>query len=250
MRCGVEDFSIMERFTERTRALLGDAAVIRLGSARVVVVGLGGVGSYAAEAVVRSGVGHVTLVDHDTVDITNLNRQLCALHSTLGQPKAEVCRARALDIHPGADIRALCVFCDEQTLPALLEPRPDCVLDCIDTVGPKTALIAACAARGIPIFSALGTGRKLDASRLCVRDVFDTKGDPLARAVRRELRRRGVERLTVVCSDEEPVGTLVASEKTLAGDRRPTPGSVAWVPGCAGLMLASLAVRCIAEGGV
>ncbi|MEA4823221.1 MAG: tRNA threonylcarbamoyladenosine dehydratase [Clostridiaceae bacterium] len=234
--------TLMDRFTERTRGVLGDGAMERIAQAKVVVVGLGGVGSYAAETVVRAGVGHVTLVDHDTVDITNLNRQLCALRSTVGRAKADVCRERGLDINPDADIRAMRVFCDETTLEDILSGDPDCVLDCIDTVGPKVALIEACTKRGIRIFSALGTGRKLDPTRLCVRDVYETKGDPLARVVRHELRRRGVEHLTVVCSEEEPTGILIP------GERKAAPGSVAWVPGCAGLILGSLAVRSIAEG--
>ncbi len=236
-----EDLQAMADFTTRSRAVLGDAAAEALTRARVVIVGLGGVGSYAAEAVVRTGVGHVVLVDHDTVDLTNCNRQLIALHSTVGMRKTDAASARMLDINPDCDVRALPVFCDASTVSDILTPRPDCVLDCIDSVRAKCDLIAACSEAGIPVFSALGTGRKLDPTRLRVCDIFETSGDPLARAVRHELRARGVQALTVVCSDEPPAGKLVEN------GARPSPGSIAWVPGCAGLTLASLAIRTITE---
>lgn len=217
--------------------VLGKSGVERLKNAHVLIVGLGGVGSYALEGIARAGVGKLTLVDHDTVDITNLNRQLCARRSTLGRYKADICREHVLDINPDCGVRALTVFYNADTRAEVFRERPDFVLDCIDSVTAKLDLILTAQELGLPILSALGTGRKLDPSCLRLGDIYETEGDALARVMRYELRKRGVERLRVVCSTELPVGE--------AHDR--TQGSVAWVPGCAGLMMAGECVRILAN---
>lgn len=224
-----------ERF-ERTAMLLGADAVTRLRHAHVAIVGLGGVGSYAAEAIVRAGVGEITLVDSDTVSVTNLNRQLCALTSTVGQDKTAVTARRAADINPDAVIHPLKMFYTPETRDTLFTGSFDYIIDAIDTVSAKTDLICTAILKGIPIVSALGTGNKLDPGRLCFADIYETSVCPLARAMRRELRKRGIAAHTVLYSTEEPRGM------TRAADGRNYPGSISWVPGCAGLMLAGYVI--------
>ncbi len=224
-----------ERF-ERTAMLLGDGALERLHRAHVAIVGLGGVGSYAAEAIARAGVGEITLVDCDTVSATNINRQLCALTSTVGLRKTEVTARRAADINPEAVIHPLELFYTPDTRETLFASRFDYIIDAIDTVSAKTDLICTAIGRGIPIISALGTGNKLRPELLRFADIYETAVCPLARAMRRELRRHGVAAHTVLYSTEEPRGT------TDSANGRNYPGSIAWVPGCAGLMLAGRVV--------
>jgi len=215
----------------RTALLLGPAAMNKLFRARVAVFGLGGVGSFAAEALARAGIGSIDLIDNDTVSLTNLNRQLCALHSTLGQPKAEVMRTRILDINPHCDVTAHICFFDDATADQFDFSRYDYVLDCIDTVTSKLLLIELCHAAGTPIISCMGAGNKLDPNRLAIADIYATSVCPLAKAVRQELRRRGIPSLKVVYSTEPP-----------AANHRP-PGSVSFVPSVAGLMMAGEVVR-------
>ena len=222
----------MKEQLERTAMLLGEAAVERLQRCHVAIVGLGGVGSYAAEAVARAGVGELTLVDCDTVSVTNLNRQLCALHSTVGRPKTQVTAARLRDINPDAVLHPLELFYTPETRENLLSCRYDYIIDAIDTVSAKTDLIVSAIERGIPIISALGTGNKLHPELLRFADIYETSVCPLARAMRRELRKRGVAAHRVLYSTEEPRGA------TGRENGRNYPGSAAWVPGCAGLMLA------------
>lgn len=227
-----------ERFT-RTAMLLGEEAVERLHRSHVAIVGLGGVGSYAAEAIARAGVGELTLVDCDTVSVTNINRQLCALTSTVGQRKTEVTARRAADIHPDAVIHALELRYSPETREMLFSGNYDYIIDAIDTVSAKTDLICTAMDRGIPIVSALGTGNKLHPELLRFADIYETSVCPLARAMRRELRRRGVTAHRVLYSTEEPRGT------TANADGRNYPGSISWVPGCAGLMLAGHVVMAL-----
>jgi len=216
----------------RTAMLLGEAAVERLHNAHVAIVGLGGVGGYAAEAIVRAGIGEVTLVDCDTVSVTNCNRQLCALSSTVGLRKTDVVAARARDINPDAVIHPLELFYTPDTRETFFAAQYDYIIDAIDTVSAKTDLICTAIERGIPIVSALGTGNKLRPELLTFTDIYKTTVCPLARAMRRELRKRGVAAHTVLYSTEEPRGT------TEHAQGRNAPGSVSWLPGCAGLMLA------------
>ena len=225
----------------RTRMLLGDDAMDRLASSHVAVFGLGGVGSYAVEALARSGVGELTLVDRDTLSPSNINRQLYALHSTVGQPKAEVAARRCLDINPALRVHTLCETYDADHREAFFTAKYDFIIDAIDLVSCKLDLISQALARGIPIISALGTGNKLDPSLLCVSDISKTSGCPLARVMRRELKDRGIRHLPVVFSPEQPAETR--QPDTPDPGRRSVPASVSWVPSCAGLMLGGYVVR-------
>jgi len=218
-------------FLSRTALLLGPSALETLAAARVAVFGLGGVGGHAAEALARCGVGALDLVDGDMVSESNLNRQIVALHSTLGQPKARVMAERARDINPDCDITAHVLFFDTSTAGQFDFARYDYVLDCIDTVTSKLLLIELCHAAGTKIISCMGAGNKLDPSRFEIADIYKTSVCPLAKAVRQALRKRGIPALKVVYSREEP-----------ATNARP-PGSVGFVPSAAGLMMAGEAVR-------
>ncbi|MBE6936904.1 MAG: tRNA threonylcarbamoyladenosine dehydratase [Ruminococcaceae bacterium] len=224
-----------ERFA-RNAMLFGEEAVERLSRAHVAIVGLGGVGSYAAEAIIRAGVGEVTLVDCDVVSLTNCNRQLCALTSTVGQRKTDVMAARAADINPDAILHPLELRYTPENRETLFAQRFDYIIDCIDTVTSKADLIATAIEREIPILSALGTGNKLHPEQLQFTDIYKTSVCPLARAMRRELRKRGVPKHTVLFSTEEPFG------QTDQENGRNYPGSISWVPGAAGLMLAGRVV--------
>jgi len=221
----------------RSEGLLGADGIHRLADSHVMIVGLGGVGSYAAEAIGRSGVGKITVVDHDVVSLSNCNRQLCALNSTVGQYKADVVAQRLRDIHPDAAVTAVCEAYCEENRECFFAEKPDYIIDAIDMVSCKLDLIVTAHSRGIPIISALGTGNKLQPERLTIADIYDTTMCPLARVVRRELKKRGIASHTVVYSTEPPTGA------TIAENGRNIPGSIAWVPGCAGLMMAGYVVR-------
>lgn len=236
----------------RTRLLIGDEPLERLKNARVAVFGVGGVGGYAVEALARSGVGTLHLYDDDTVSESNLNRQIAALHSTLGQPKAEVMAARVRDINPYCQAEAICMFYLPQNADGVDLSQYDYVVDCIDTVTAKLELVTRCSALQVNIISAMGTGNKFDPSALVVTDISKTQGCPLARIVRKELRKRGINHLKVVCSTEPPTSPLRPADceppettDTRPGSaaRRDTPGSTPFVPAAAGLLLASAVVR-------
>ena len=220
----------------REEMALGRPALEKLQNAHVAVFGIGGVGSYTAEALARAGVGSLTLVDNDTVGISNINRQLCALHSTLGKYKAEAMADRIRDINPDCNVRALCRLYTEEDKALFFDRDYDYIADCIDLVSCKLSLILNARERNIPILSALGTGNKLDPSRFSITDISKTSGCPLARVIRKELRARGVDHHTVLFSPEEPI-TPIALEAPPPG-RRSIPASVSWVPSVAGLMIA------------
>lgn len=232
----------------RTKILLGEAAMERLAGARVAVFGIGGVGGYVCEALARSGVGALDLIDSDQVDITNLNRQIIATHETLGRYKTEVMRERILSINPQADVRVYqCFF-----LPENAEQFPfaqyDYVVDAVDTVTAKIELVLKAKAENVPVISSMGAGNKLDAGAFRVADIYETKVCPLARVMRRELKKRHVEHLKVVYSEEEPIcppqGEMAEAESGKSGERpRMVPGSVAFVPSVAGLMIAGEVVK-------
>ena len=206
----------------------------KLHAAHVAVFGLGGVGSWCAEGLARSGVGELTLIDQDTASRSNINRQLCALESTLDLPKAEVMAARARDINPDITVHTL-VGCYTAAERERFFVDYDYVVDAIDLVSCKVDLIMSCRGRGIPIISALGTGNKRDASLLEITDISKTYGCALARVVRKELRARGVEHHTVVFSPEEPMRP--EQLEAPPPGRRSVPGSLVWVPASAGLLL-------------
>lgn len=230
----------MEQFI-REEMLLGRAALERLRACHVIVFGIGGVGSYTAEGLARAGVGALTLVDSDTVGLSNLNRQLCALHSTLGQYKSDVMAQRIVDINPECRVRSLPLLYNEESREAFFDRPYDYIVDAIDLVSCKLSLILTARERGIPIISAMGTGNKLDPTQFCITDIYKTSGCHLARVMRRELRARGVERHTVLYSQELP-HTPLALEAPPPG-RRSIPASVSWVPSVAGLMLAGHVVQ-------
>ncbi len=220
----------------RTAMALGEEAVEQLSAATVALVGVGGVGSYAAEALARAGVGRIILCDHDVVSLSNLNRQLCALHSTIGRNKAEVMAERLRDINPAAAVEALPIFYSAETREALFSCGAAHMIDAIDTVTAKIDLIVTAKERGVALVSALGTGNKLDPSRLRISDLSKTSVCPLARVMRRELKARGVLHHRVLWSDEPPL-TPLALEAAPEG-KRSVPASLSWVPSVAGLMLA------------
>ncbi len=227
-----------ERFI-RNEMLLGPRAMEKLKSSHVCVVGLGGVGSCAAEALARSGVGELTLVDRDAYSLSNINRQLGALTSTAGRSKAEVMAERVRDINPDCAVHPLAIHYDRETLDSFFDGL-DYIADAIDLVSCKIDLICRARDRGIPVLSALGTGNKLDPSRLEVTDLSLTRGCPLARVMRRELRRRDIRHLKVVYSSEEAVPC--APLEAPPPGRRSVPGSVPWVPPIAGIMMAGAIV--------
>ena len=225
----------------REEMLLGSAAMERLARAHVIIFGIGGVGSYVAEGLARAGVGALTLVDSDTVGESNLNRQLCALHSTIGQHKSDVMARRILDIHPDCRVISIPELYNEERKERFFSQPYDYVVDAIDLVSCKLSLIQTALARGIPIISAMGTGNKLDPMQFRITDISKTSGCHLARIMRRELRARGIEHHTVLFSEELPQRPE-ALEAPPPG-RRAIPGSVSWVPSCAGLMLAGFVVQ-------
>ncbi len=227
----------MEMQFDRTVRLIGEEAQNRLHAAHVAVFGIGGVGSFTAEALVRAGIGRLTLIDADTVDITNINRQLVALNSNVGKPKCEVMKERALDINPAVRVDALKMFYDAQTASEIDISKFDYVVDAIDSVSSKLLLIETAVKNGVKIISAMGAGNKLDPTMFRVADIYSTKVCPLARVMRRELKKRGIEKLKVVYSEEEPISP--------AGDVR-LPASISFVPSVSGLIIAGEVIKDIA----
>ena len=232
----------------RTRMLLGDDAMARLASARVAVFGVGGVGGYVVEALARSGVGALELIDDDAVSLTNINRQIIALHSTVGMPKVDAARARVLDICPKTQVIAHRAFFTPETAAQFDFTQYSYVVDAIDTVSGKIELAVRAHAAGVPILSCMGAGNKLDPTAFEVTDISNTSVDPLARVMRRELRRRGIDHLTVVYS-KEPARTPLPDPDVEAekGKRRSVPASNAFVPAVAGLIAASKVIRDLAD---
>ncbi len=224
-----------ERFS-RTALLLGENGVERLKNSRVAVFGVGGVGSFTVEALARLGVGHITLVDPDRVAESNLNRQLIALHSTLGMYKVDVAKARISDINPEAQVEALKMFYLPENADEFDVSRFDCIVDAIDTVSAKIELIVRAKKAGVHIVSSMGTGNKLHPEMLEIADISKTSVCPLARVMRRELRARGIEHLDVVYSKEEAVKPR---EDIFLENGKKTVGSVSFVPSAAGILLAS-----------
>ena len=232
----------------RTQMLLGADALDTLSRCHVIVFGLGGVGSYAAECLARSGVGELTLVDQDTLSLTNINRQLYALQSTVGQPKAEIAARRCLDINPGLRVHPVCATYDAAHRDDFFTAHYDYIVDAIDLVSCKLDLIQQARLRRIPILTALGTGNKLEPELLRIADISQTSGCPLARVMRKELRSKlGLHHLKVVFSPEQPHETQQL--ETPPPGRRSVPASVPWVPSVAGLLMGGAAVRDLIDDG-
>lgn len=234
----------MEDWKQRTRLLLGEEKSERLRQAHVLVVGVGGVGAYAAEMLCRAGVGHLTLVDADTVQPTNINRQLPALHSTLGQPKVEVLAARFRDINPEVELTILPVFLKDENIPQLLDAaRYDFVVDAIDTLAPKCHLIAEALRRRIKIVSSMGAGAKSDITQVRFADVWDTYHCGLSKAVRKRLQKMGIRhKLPVVFSTEQadPKAVLLTDDER---NKKSTCGTVSYMPAVFGCYLAEYVIR-------
>ena len=231
----------------RTAMLLGEDAVNRLQNARVAVFGIGGVGGYTVEALARSGIGQLDLIDSDTVSVSNINRQILATHSTVGMPKVEAARARVLDINPECCVRTHQVFYTPETAHLFDFSEYDYIVDAIDTVTGKLALVQRAVEANTPIICCMGTGNKLDASAFQVADISRTSMCPLARIMRKELGKRGIKHLKVVYSQEEALSPTGWEEEAAALGKRQIPGSVAFVPGAAGLILAGEVIRDLAR---
>lgn len=232
----------MNECFSRTALLIGDAGLQRLAAARVLVAGLGGVGSYAVEALARAGVGNLTLVDHDTVHPSNLNRQLHALTSTIGQPKAGVMAERLLQINPGLQVTPLQELITPDNVSNLLEPGYDLVLDAIDDFRAKTALLQSCVECRIPVISSMGAAGKLDPTRIQLADIADSQGCRLARKLRKELRRSGISTGVTVVYSDEPCSLERLGEPEAEGERRPL-GTISYLPAAFGLFMVSEAIR-------
>lgn len=233
----------MEEWKQRTSLLLSEEMVARLQASRVLVVGVGGVGAYAAEMLVRSGVGRMTILDSDSVAPSNINRQLVALHSTIGLDKVEVLAARLCDINPQLELSARKCYLDVEGVDDLLQEGYDFVVDAIDTVAPKVALLASCMQRGIAVVSSMGAGARIDPSQIRYADIADTFHCGLARAVRTRLRKMRVKgKLPVVFSTEVPCAEAV-QEVTGERNKRTTVGTVSYMPAVFGCYLASYVIR-------
>lgn len=229
----------------RTELLLGEAAIARLAGSRVLVFGVGGVGSHCIEALARSGVGSLGLVDNDTVSLTNINRQSIAYHSTVGQYKTQVMKNRILDINPRACVDTFETFVLEDNLEPLLQGPIDYIVDAIDTVSAKLAIAVLAAKKNIPLISSMGTGNKLCPEQFEIADIFGTSVCPLCRVMRRELKKRGLNHLEVLYSREEPLKPVTICEEAV--EKRSVPGSISFVPPVAGLMIAGHVIKTLAK---
>ena len=226
----------------RTELLLGSNAMEKLKSAKVAVFGLGGVGGYVVEALARSGVGALTLVDHDTISTTNINRQILATAGTVGKNKADAAKERVLDIDPEIQVDARVCFYGPDTANTFDFSKFDYVVDAIDTVTGKLALVVAAKEASTPIISCMGTGNKLDPTRFQIADISKTTVCPLARIMRKECAKRGIKHLKVLFSTEDPISPAPTDEELPEG-RRALPGSVAFVPSVAGLIIAGEVIK-------
>lgn len=233
--------AVKEQFI-RTRLLLGDEGLERLKNARVAVFGVGGVGGFVIEALVRSGIGAIDLIDSDTVDISNLNRQIIATHSSLGRLKTEVMRERIADINPDCQVTVHNCFYLPETEDQFDFKEYDYVVDAIDTVTGKISLVMKAQEAGTPIICSMGAGNKLNPVQFEIADIYQTSVCPLARVMRQELKKRGVKKLKVVYSKERPVEHKFKLENK-ENANKPTPGSIAFAPSVAGLLIASEVVK-------
>jgi tRNA A37 threonylcarbamoyladenosine dehydratase len=226
----------------RTQLLLGEKAMNRLASSRIAIFGIGGVGGYVVEALARSGVGALDLVDNDTVSLTNLNRQIIALHSTLGQFKVDVARDRILDISPSCRVQTYRTFFLPETASLFDFSQYDYVVDAVDTVKAKLELVLSAKEAGVPIISCMGAGNKLNPSAFRIADIYSTSVCPLARVMRSECRKHGIDHLKVLYSTEPPITPFVSGDEQLPDGKRSIPGSTAFVPSAAGLMIAAAVI--------
>ena len=233
----------MDQFS-RTSILIGRNNLKKLQNAHVALFGVGGVGSFTAEALARSGVGNITLVDNDKVSLTNLNRQLIALHSTLGKYKTNVMADRIIDINPSANVICKNIFFNKDTLSQFDFKMFDYVIDAVDTVSSKLLLIEKCNEYHIPVISCMGAGNKLDPARFEISDIYKTSVCPLAKVMRYELRKRNIKKLKVVYSKEQAISPVIEEiDKEEQSEKRSVPGSISFVPSSAGLILAGEVIK-------
>ena len=237
----------MDAQFSRTQLLLGEAAMEKLRHARVAVFGIGGVGGYTAEALARSGIGSIDLIDPDEVSVTNINRQLFATHSTVGKLKVYVARLRLLDINPDLTIRTYPIFYTPETADSFDFTQYDYIVDAIDTVTGKLCLAERAFAAGTPIISCMGAGNKLCGTAFQVADISKTSICPLARVMRKELKKRGISHMKVVFSTEEALTPVGAEAEAAAIGKRQIPGSTSYIPGIAGLLLAGEVIQDLAK---
>lgn len=230
----------MNKQFSRTEMLIGSEGLEKLQKARVAVFGIGGVGGYAVEALARAGIGALDLVDNDIVDISNINRQIIALHSTIGQPKVEVAAKRVKDINPNIKLKINKTFYLSENKEQFNFKEYDYVIDTIDTVAGKISLIEQAVEAGVPIISAMGAGNKLDASKLEITDISKTRTCPLAKVMRKELRQRGINHVKVVYSTEPALKPQICEANN---GKRQTPGSISFVPSVMGLLIAGEVIR-------
>lgn len=235
----------MSDIYKRTEMLIGSDNLKKLSKSKVAVFGIGGVGGYVVEALARSGVGSLTLVDNDTVNITNINRQIIATHDTIGQLKTEAMKARILSINPDANIEVYNCFFLPENSDEFDFTKYDYIVDAVDTVTAKIEIITKAQKDNIPVISCMGTGNKLDPTRLQISDIYKTSVCPLAKVMRQELKKRGVKKLKALWSDEHPIAPLFMEEQQ--NTRRATPGSVSFVPSVAGLIIAGEVIKDITK---
>lgn len=228
-----------KNFKTRTGLIIGDEGLEKLKNSNVIIFGVGGVGSFTAEAIARAGVGNLTIVDFDDVDITNINRQLPALHSTVGKYKVEVMKERILDINPDINIKAIRKVYNKDTSEEILTEKYDYVIDAIDMVTSKIHLIETCKSKGLEIVSSMGMGNKLDPTKIEVTDIHKTSMCPLAKVMRKELKDRKIKKLKVVYSTEQPQEL----KKKIMNGKKITPGSTSFVPSVGGLIIASVVIN-------
>lgn len=234
----------MEHSLTRTELVIGTDGLNKLRNSRVIVFGVGGVGGFAVEALARAGVGEITIVDNDTVSLTNLNRQIIATYDTIDQPKVEVMKKRIQSINKDCNVITRKVFVNNDNIEELVGKDIDYVVDAIDTVSAKLGLAEYCYKNDIKIMSSMGTGNKLDPTQFKVADVFNTQVCPLAKVMRYELRKRGVKKLKVVYSEEMPIKPKSEYTTEVKGSaKRPVPGSVSFVPPVAGMIIAGEVIK-------
>lgn len=229
----------------RTKLLINSEGIEKLKKSKVAIFGIGGVGSYVVEGLVRCGIGSFKLIDNDKVDITNLNRQLMATHKTIGRFKVDVMKERILEINPEAKVEIYKEFFMKNSNTNIISNDLDYVFDCIDTITAKIEIVSQCKNLNIPVISAMGTGNKLDPSKFEITDIYKTSICPLAKIMRKELKRRNIDSLKVIYSKEEPIKTqsnTIEIEENIQ-TRKKTPGSISFVPSVAGLMIAGEAIK-------
>ncbi len=236
----------------RTEILIGKDKIEKLKNAKIIIFGVGGVGSFCVEAIARCGVGNIHIVDDDTISITNINRQIIATHSTIGKDKIQVAKERILDINPSANVEASKLFYTKDTKDSIDLSKYDYIIDAIDTISSKILLIEEANRLNVPIISSMGTGNKLDPTKFVITDIYKTSMCPLAKVMRYELKRRGIKKLKVIYSTEKPIkpAPIVLDENAKStsdfrdtNKRRETPGSISFVPSVAGLMIASYVIN-------